>query len=118
MKKLPTYRVFRHRAGGIPTVVQVRCPETGEAVSPCDLEGFRAKCKLDSPWYGVGIRAGSSLLLTPKTARFLLAAGTIAALEEPALIISRTGTEQPGGSTAPALETARKGSTSASPRNR
>jgi hypothetical protein len=99
-------------------VFQVRDPETGEAVHPGDIEAYRARHKLDSAWHRVSIPAGSKLLLSPKTARHLLAAGTITTLEEPGLIISRTGTERPGGPTVPALETARKGSTSASPRNR
>lgn len=120
----PSYRVFRSSRNSPLIVLQVRDPETGEAVEPGELESYSLVKVMDSPWCDVVIRLRSRLLLTPKAARFLLAAGKIEALEEPPLIpwreikISRTGTEEPGGPTDPAPAPARKARTSASPRKR
>ncbi len=117
MSKLPPYRLFRAHAGIAGLILQVRDPETGEAVNPADLECYRARRKLDSAWHGVTIPAGTKLLLTPRTARHLINAGTITRLEEPALIISRKGAERPGGPTVPALKTARKARPMPAPAN-
>jgi hypothetical protein len=116
------YRVFRSARGSAVTILQVRDPETGQAVEPGDLVAYAVVKVMDSPWCEVIIKLRSRLLLTPKTARFLLAAGTIEAIEEPPLIpwrrntISRTGTEEPGGPTDPAPITARKARIEARPR--
>ena len=87
--KTAPYRVFREKAGSAALVIQVREPETGEAVHPCDLEAYRARVKIAVPWNEVAIPPASKLLLTPKAARFLLAAGSITTMEEPGLIILR-----------------------------
>ena len=89
-KRRPPYRVFRMNPGTPVLVLQVRDPETGEPTSPHELVAYRCRCKIHTPWHGLErLTAGSRLLLTPKTARFLIAAGSITLLEEPALILSR-----------------------------
>lgn len=116
--KLPPYRIFRQKAGAGVSVLQVRDPETDEAIHLPDLECYRARVTIQTPWHEIAIRPGSRLLLTPHAARFLLAAGNIIAMEEPNLIISRDGVGRPGGPPAPAPDTARKARSEASPRNR
>lgn len=97
------YRVFRGKPGSACLVLQVRDPETGEAVQPGDLECYITRKSMTSPWCDISFPLGSRLLLIPKTARFLLAAGTIEALEEPPLIpwratkLSREIVAKPGG---------------------
>jgi hypothetical protein len=118
MSKPPPYRIFRQKAGTPALVLQVRDPETGKAVRPCDLEGYTAVSEVLVPWRGVKIPAGSHLMLAPTSARFMLAAGTVATIQEPKLEISRkAGTQRQGCPTAPALDKARKATTSARPRN-
>lgn len=116
--KLPPYRIFRQKPGAVVTVLQIRDPETGEAVNSFDLECYVAKKIIKTPWHEILIRPSSRLLLTPNTARFLLAAGTVATMEEPGLILSREIEEGPGGPPSLATETARKARSEASPRKR
>jgi hypothetical protein len=96
--KPPPYRFLRNAPAGPSLVLQVRDPETGERVDPCDLEGYRARVKISTPWHGLEkLPVGSRLLLTPTAARYMLAAGTIESLEEPPLILSRDTVRKPGG---------------------
>ena len=96
MKPAP-YRIFRRAAGAAVLLIQVRDPETGKHVLPADLEAYRARVKINTPWHGLErLAAGSRLMLTPAAARFLLAAGSIESMEEPPLIISRESRAEPG----------------------
>ena len=96
--KPPVYRIFRSEAPGRGIIIlQVRCPESGKLVQPDELEAYRATATIRSPWHGLEkLPAGSRLLLTPATARFLLAAGSVAAMQEPPLILTRES-RAPGG---------------------
>ena len=96
MKPAP-YRIFRRASGAAVLLLQVRDPETGATVSPADLEGYRARVGIRTPWECLGkLPTNSRLLLTPTAARFLLAAGSIESLEEPPLIFSRESRSEPG----------------------
>lgn len=100
MKKPPPYRVFRPAPGHGVVVLQVRDPETGEAVHPADLQAYRTRCSISTPWHGLGkIPIGSRLLLTRKTARHMVAAGSLTTLEEPPLILSRESRAEGGNPT-------------------
>ena len=100
MRKPSPYRIFRAAPGHAALVLQVRDPETAEAVSPGDLEAYKVRVSIRTPWRGLEtLRSGSKMLLTPSAARFMLAAGTIEALEEPRLIFSRESRSEGGNPT-------------------
>jgi hypothetical protein len=84
-------------AGTSVLVLQTRCPETGEAVTQHELEAYRTRVKIDTPWHGLEkLPIGSRMLLTPRSARHMLAAGSITTMEEPGLIISRESRAEGG----------------------
>jgi hypothetical protein len=89
------YRIFRATPHTSALVLQICDPESGDPIHLHELEAYVAGKKLDSPWFQVAFPAGSRLLLTPTAARFMLAAGTIRKLEEPALIPHRQGKAKP-----------------------
>lgn len=84
MTKPPIYRVFG-KAGTCNVVIQVRHHETRELIDPCELSGFWALVKIKTPW-SFDIRAGSKLFLTADTSKFMMAAGSLAPIDEPPLI--------------------------------
>lgn len=85
MSKPCPYRFFGNRGNYQKTVLQVRHHETREAVAACDLEAYRAKVRIKTPW-DFDILPGSKLMLMPEAARFMLDAGSLEPLDEPVLI--------------------------------
>lgn len=75
MRKPTIYRVFAASPRSVATVIQVRDPETGETIDAGELVLYAVKSAIKAP--GHNFPARSRLLLTPKTARFLIAAGSV-----------------------------------------
>ncbi len=82
--KPPVYRIFG-KPGCVQVLLQVRHHETGKLIDPTELEPFRAKVAIKTPWC-FDIRAGSKMLLIPEAARFMIRDGTVERIEEPPLI--------------------------------
>jgi len=77
---------------------------------PDELEAYTTVARIRTPWYGLEhLPVGSKLFLAPAAARFMAAEGTIRALEEKVLILSRDTTAPSAGMpVAPAAPPTRK----------
>lgn len=83
MSEPTIYKVFAATPKSVATVVQVRDPETNEPVDAGELSLYRVRSAIKAPGHNFPVR--SRLLLTPKAARFMIAAGTVEEVEPTSL---------------------------------
>ncbi len=79
MSKPPIYAITRSTPNGKAQVLQLREPETGEAVMAADLTAYRARLAIRTP--AGNLRAGSTLYLTDRAAHFMVREGNVEMIE-------------------------------------